>query len=188
MGGPPPRLEDVLANTRRGRVVYVVLTSEQKRALRDPQGRIALDVLRHLLGARPKGAPERFPLAEQAFQAVALKLGYVVGQKRCRRMVARLVRAKVIGRAGQYRQPYRNGPARSGFRVASTGWPEESAQPTLLSESVLSATGRLSRGIFGLAGGSTRSWGTFWAFRHRRYPVPRRGAMKSPDEVFESPR
>jgi hypothetical protein len=46
------------------------------------------DVLRHLLGARPK-VPARFPLTEQAFQAIARRLGYVVGQKRCRRMVTR---------------------------------------------------------------------------------------------------
>lgn len=49
--------------------------------------------------------PERFPLTEQAVQAVARRLGYVVGQKRCRRMVARLIGTGVVGRAGQYRQP-----------------------------------------------------------------------------------
>ena len=72
----PPHLEDVLANVCRGRVAYLVLTRKQKRALHDPDGRIALDVLRHLLGARPM-VPERFPLTEQAFQAVARRLGYV---------------------------------------------------------------------------------------------------------------
>jgi hypothetical protein len=79
-----PNLQDVLANVCRGRVVYICLTREQKRELRDSEGRIALDVLRHLLGARPM-TPERFPLTEQAFQAVARRLGYVVGQKRCKR-------------------------------------------------------------------------------------------------------
>jgi hypothetical protein len=93
-----------------------VLTREQKRALRDPDGRIALDVLRHFLGARPM-VPERFPLTEQAFQAVARRLGYVVGQKRCRRMIARLLAAGVIGGAGQYRQRYRNSAGCSGFCV-----------------------------------------------------------------------
>ena len=92
MGGPPRR-DDVLANVCRGRVAYICLTREQKRALRDPEGKIALDVLRHLLGARPM-TPERFPLTEQAFQAVARRLGYVVGQKRCRRMVKRLRAAR----------------------------------------------------------------------------------------------
>jgi hypothetical protein len=40
-------------------------------------------VLRHLLGARPDRL-ERFPLTEGAFQAVAGRLGYAVGQNRCR--------------------------------------------------------------------------------------------------------
>jgi hypothetical protein len=116
MGGPPRR-DDVLANVCRGRVAFVCLTREQKTALRDPEGRIALDVLRHLLGARPM-TPERFPLTEQAFQAVALRLGYVVGQKRCRRMLRRLSTSGVVVRCGHYRQPYRNSAARSGFSVA----------------------------------------------------------------------
>lgn len=77
---------------------------------------MALDVLRHLLGARPM-TPERFPLTEQAFQAVARKLGYVVGQKRSRRMVGLLTATGVIAKAGHYRQPYRNTAVRSGFRV-----------------------------------------------------------------------
>jgi hypothetical protein len=114
---PPARLEQVLAGIQRGRVAYLVLTREQKRTLRDPDGRIALDVLRHLLGARPM-IPERFPLTEQAFQAVARRLGYIVGQKRCRRMIRRLLASGVIGSAGQYRQPYRISAARSGYCVA----------------------------------------------------------------------
>ena len=116
MTATPPRLQDVLANVRRGRVVYLALTRAQKRALRDPEGQIALDVLRHLLGARPM-TPERFPLTEQAFQTIARRLGYVVGQKRSRQMVQRLLATGVIGLCGQYRQPYRNSAARSGFRV-----------------------------------------------------------------------
>jgi hypothetical protein len=85
-----PHLQDVLANVCRGRVAYICLTREQKRALRDSDGRIALEVLRHLLGARPM-TPERFPVTEQAFQAVARRLGYILGQKRCRRMTPALV-------------------------------------------------------------------------------------------------
>jgi hypothetical protein len=73
-----PTLEQVLANVRAGNVVRLVLTKEQKRALKDADGRVALDVLRHLLGARPAN-PERFPLTEGVFQAVALKLGYSWG-------------------------------------------------------------------------------------------------------------
>lgn len=48
----PPHLEAVLARVVRGRVAYLVLSPEQKRALRDRDGQRALDVLRHLLGAR----------------------------------------------------------------------------------------------------------------------------------------
>jgi hypothetical protein len=50
--GRPPLLQEVLAGVCRGCVVYLALTRAQKRALRDPEGQIALDVLRHLLGAR----------------------------------------------------------------------------------------------------------------------------------------
>jgi DNA-binding Lrp family transcriptional regulator len=106
----------VLANVQRGRVAYLVLNQEQKRSFRDPEGKVALDVLRHLLGARPPN-PERFPLAEQTFQAVARRIGYELGQKRCRRMIRRLRTTGVIARRGHYRQPYRNGGVRSGFCV-----------------------------------------------------------------------
>jgi DNA-binding Lrp family transcriptional regulator len=117
MHARPPHLQDVLADVRRGRVAYICLTREQKKALRDPEARIALDVLRHLLGARPM-TPEHSPLTEQTFQAVARRLGYVVGKKRCRRMVRRLSTSGVVVRCGHYRQPYRNSAARSGFRVS----------------------------------------------------------------------
>ena len=112
-------LELVLANMVRGRVAYLVLTPEQKRGLRDRDGQTALDVLRHLLGARDAiRAPERFPLTEQAFQTVAHRLGYVLGQKHCRRLIHRLRAQRVLAGAGSYRQPYRNSATRSGFRVA----------------------------------------------------------------------
>ena len=83
-------LESVLANIVRGRVVRLELSREQKRALRDPGGQIALDVLRHLLGAREAmGAVSRFPVTENAFLAVAHKLGYGVPQKRARALPRR---------------------------------------------------------------------------------------------------
>ena len=112
-----PTFEQVLANVRLGRVGYVQTTPEQRRQLRDLDGQTALDVLNHFLGARPMN-PERFPLCEQMFQAVARKLGYVIGQKRCRRMIRRLKTSGVIGLCGHYRQRYRNSAARSGFKVA----------------------------------------------------------------------
>lgn len=78
-----PPLETMLAAVVPGRVGPLVLSGEQKQALRDKDGKIALDVLRHTLGARAAiGAPERFSLTERAFQAVARKLGYNVAQKR----------------------------------------------------------------------------------------------------------
>ena len=76
-----PTLEAVPAAFRPGRVVGLDLTREQKRELRDAEGQIALDVLRHPLGARAAvGAPERFPLTERAIQAFTRKLGHKVGQ------------------------------------------------------------------------------------------------------------
>jgi hypothetical protein len=112
----PPHLQDVLAGVRRGRVAYLCLTREQKMALRDPEARIALDVLRHLLGARPT-TPERFPLTEATFQAVARKLGHQVGIKRSRALLRRLRGEGVLDDAGSYPQPYRNRGGAGGFRV-----------------------------------------------------------------------
>jgi hypothetical protein len=112
-----PPLEQVIANVVRGRVAYLCLTREQKRQFNDSDGRLALDVLRHLLGARADQR-ERFPLTEGAFQAVARRLGYEVGQKRSRRLIKRLVMSQVMTAAGYYRQQYRNTGLRSGFRVA----------------------------------------------------------------------
>jgi hypothetical protein len=114
-----PTLYDVLAGVRRGRVAYLCPTPEQKRLLRDRDGQVALDVLRHLLGARgERRDPERFPLTEGAFQVVAGKLGHRVGQKKPRRLIARLLQTGVVVAAGHYRQPYRDSGTRSGFRVA----------------------------------------------------------------------
>jgi hypothetical protein len=114
-----PTLEQVLANVVPGRVVSLELSREQKRAFRDRDGQIALHVLQHLLGAREAvNAPERFPLTEEMFCAVARKLGCPVGQKRARRLSGRLVENGVIGGSGQYRQKYRNTEARDGFFVS----------------------------------------------------------------------
>jgi hypothetical protein len=111
-------LIDVLGEVRRGRVAYLGLTPDQRRALRDHDDQIALDVLRHLLGARKdRRDPEDFPLTEAAFQAVARKLGYRVGQKKARRLIGRLIEAGVVIVSGSYRQAYKRSAARSGFRV-----------------------------------------------------------------------
>lgn len=111
-----PNLQDVLAAVTPGRVVRLALTPEQKRALRDPDGQLALDVVRHLLGARP-AAPNRFPLTGLAFQAVARKLGRAVGMKRSLALIRRLADHRVLERSGSYRQAYRTLGV-SGYRVA----------------------------------------------------------------------
>jgi hypothetical protein len=117
-----PNLAGVLASIVPGRVTRLALERDQKQALRDRDGQLALSVVRHLLGARaasvrPKVAPEPFPLTEEAFQAVAGRLGREVGIKRCRLLRRRLVAAGVLEGAGSYRQPYRKQAGGSGFRV-----------------------------------------------------------------------
>jgi hypothetical protein len=51
----PPHLQNVLASVVRGRVARLCLRPAQSKILRDPEGRIALDVLRHLLGGEAVG-------------------------------------------------------------------------------------------------------------------------------------
>jgi hypothetical protein len=102
-----------------GRVVRLRLAPEQREALRDHDGQLGLDVLRHLLGARfvvqPKPAP--FPLTAEAFQRVAGKLGVRVGIKRSYTIIRRLSDAGIIENIASYRQPYGTSAAPSGFRV-----------------------------------------------------------------------
>ena len=115
-----PNLHDVLACVVRGRVVYLTLSGEQKRALRDRDARIALDVVRHLLAARAASVehmpPDKLPVSMFAFQAVARKLGHEIGQKRSYRLIRRLVETEVLLPSGSYRQAYRR-LVPSGFRV-----------------------------------------------------------------------
>ena len=116
----PPTLDGVLTAIVRGRVVRLDLTDEQKRQLRDPDGRLALHVLRHHLGARAALTPEapaEFPLTEHAFQAVARRLGHPVGIKRARRLRRRLLTLGVLEDAGSYRQVYRSTGGATGYRV-----------------------------------------------------------------------
>jgi hypothetical protein len=180
-------LEQVLGDVRRGRVAYLVLTREQNRALRDREGAIALNVLRHLLGARPM-VPEGFPLTEGAFQAVAHRLGYAVGGKRCRKMIKRLRDAGVVGRAGQYRQPYRNSAVRSGFCVAlhKLGARLRVARLTRRKHPVGSRVG--------VKGNPRPRWwqhalfGDYWGRPPPEIPRLRLRRMTSLDEVFQGKR
>jgi len=61
--------------------------------------------------------PEAFPLTEDAFQAVARRLGLSIGDKRTRAIIKRCVALGVPESSGSYRQHYRRSGARSGFRV-----------------------------------------------------------------------
>jgi hypothetical protein len=180
-------LERVLADVRPGRVAYLAPTKEQKRALRGPDGQIALDVLRHLLGARPMN-PERFPLTEEAFQAVARRLGYLVGQKRCRRMIARLIGSGVIGEAGQYRQPYRNSAARSGFCVTLYKLGRRLRVPRLSKRKRPVGNRDAVKLNLGVRWWQHPLFGDLLGLPPPEIPPARRAKMKSLDEAFQGSR
>jgi hypothetical protein len=115
-------IDAVLSAVAPGRIVRLRLAAVQRQEFRDRDGRIALDVLRHLLGARSAlpgpGDPQPFPLTEGAFQAVAARLGHGnAGIKRCRAMIRRLRAEGILEDAGSYRQAYRNTASPSGYRV-----------------------------------------------------------------------
>lgn len=185
-------LLDVLADVRRGRVAYLYLTPEQKRRLRDQDGQLALDVLRHLLGARAdRRDPERFPLTEGAFQAVARKLGHTVGQKRARTLIRRLRAAGVIAGSGQYRQPYRNAATRSGFKVSLY-------RLGRLAKALRRSRRRQAKRPVGTAAPVKPTFAPRW-WQHPLFgdvnglpppeiPKARAHAMRSLDELFQSPR
>lgn len=79
-------------------------------------------MFRHFVGARfasvaPGEPPERFPLTAFTMQAVARRLGYEIGEKRCRAMTRRLVEAGIVVEAGSYRQQYRLRAGCGSYRV-----------------------------------------------------------------------
>jgi hypothetical protein len=180
-------LLSVLADVRRGRVAYLCLTPEQKRNLRDRDGQVALDVLRHLLGARAdRRDPERFPLTEGAFQAIARKIGQDVGQKRARALTRRLRAAGVITLSGQYRQPYRDFAVRSGFVVPLFSLARR-ALPASNAKRPVGKPASVKRKI------RPRWWahplfGDINGLPPPEIPKPRVRQMTSLDEVFQSPR
>jgi hypothetical protein len=185
-------LLDVLADVRRGRVAYLCLTPEQKRRLRDQDGQLALDVLRHLLGARAdRRDPERFPLTEGAFQAVARKLDLAVGQKRSRLLIRRLGAAGVVVGSGQDRQPYRQSDTRSGFKVSLY-------RLGRLAKALRRSRRRQAKRPVGSAASvkprsALRWWqhplfGDACGLPPPEIPRGRARAMRSLDELFQSPR
>src|SRR5262249_12668915 len=96
----------------RGCVVPFALDRRQRLAFAaDSDGRIALDVVRHMLHARAVVGADcrRFPISEAVFQAIADRLGERLGIKRCPGLIRRLQSEGVLLRAGHYRQPYRRG-------------------------------------------------------------------------------
>jgi hypothetical protein len=121
-----PSLAGVLASVVRGRVARLSLDKEQKRALRDHEGQLALDVLRHLLGARaasvkPGQAPRPFPLTDEVFQAVADRLGHRVGIKRSRALRGRLEKTGVLESGAPTGSHTGTGLEVAGSGFASTG-------------------------------------------------------------------
>jgi hypothetical protein len=116
-----PPLERVLANIVPGRDQRLRLSERQRRELGDRDGRIALQVLRALARARRVTRKPRFtepfPLTEDAFQAIARRLGLSIGDKRTRAIIKRCVALGVLESAGSYRQRYRRSAGRSGFQV-----------------------------------------------------------------------
>jgi hypothetical protein len=174
----------VLAEVRRGRVAYLCLTPEQKRQFRDPDGKLALDVLRHLLGARADER-ERFPLTEGAFQAVARKLGRQIGQKRSRRLIRRLRATGVIAGAGHYRQPYRNTAVRSGFKVMLHRLGRYASRPASKAKRPVGKPRSVKSRI------RARWWqhtlfGDFCGLPPPEIPRSKLGRMRSLDECFQS--
>jgi hypothetical protein len=147
---------------------------------------VALDVLNHLLGARPM-VPERFPLTEQAFQAVARKLGYRVGQKRCRTMIRRLLGAGVIGGAGQYRQPYRNSGVRSGFCVPLYKLGRRLRALRLAKRKRPVGTRTTVKPAFRVRWWQHPLFGDLLGLPPPEIPRPRVARMHSLDEVFQGP-
>ena len=96
-----PNAADVLAAIAPGRDVRVRLSPEQAAALRDREGQLALRLVRAVVAVRtasvaPLTAPDEFPIVEHFVQAAAAALGVQIGQKRARRLAARLVQARVL--------------------------------------------------------------------------------------------
>jgi hypothetical protein len=116
-----PNVVDVLAAVVPGRVQRLKLSREQRRTLRDRDGQIALNVLRHTLAARAAASTsdnERaFPLTESFVGGVARRIGTPVGQKRARALAHRLGEARVISYSGSYRQRYTRLGTGGGYRV-----------------------------------------------------------------------
>jgi len=110
-------LPAVLAAVAPGRVARLALTAEQHRALRDPDGRLALDVVRHLLGAR---AAADFLNVREFSQALVGRWEHV---NECAQLVAT--------RAGQSLSPTRARPGSASTAAAGASLPTASTTASL---------------------------------------------------------
>jgi hypothetical protein len=108
----PPVLTElgVLVHVRKGNTARVACPQEHRRAFLDRDGRLALEGLRHALGARPAETRALFPFTAGFLQAVLRRLGHNVGLKRCYEMVHRLADAEAISPEASYREAYRDRP------------------------------------------------------------------------------
>lgn len=100
----------MLPLVRPGRNVRLLLSDEQKRATRDPDGLLLRRVLRALLQARheaidPRWRGTSFPLTAFAFQAVARRLGIhpCPGIKHSRALIRRGKKCGLLQDAGSYK-------------------------------------------------------------------------------------
>ena len=107
----------MLAAILPGRVERLALTQQQKRLLRDPEGQLALHILRHVLGARSfLGLANRFPLVGEFFQKAARKCGEEIGVHRCYHLIRRLRETQVIHGGGSYCRPFDRHTVNGGYR------------------------------------------------------------------------
>ena len=116
-----PLLDEVARNIAPGRQARLNLTAAQRTALADPDGRLALAVYRHLIGARrvTPGAPVyQMPFTPEAVRRVALRLGHgTVGRRHARALRDRLVEQDLLVPDGSYRPDYRNQAGDAPHRV-----------------------------------------------------------------------
>jgi hypothetical protein len=115
-----------MAAVRPGRTATLNLTPAQQATLSDPEGLHALSILAHLLAAQDAAGERGYVLLTEWFVLwLARRLGLPVGRNGARRVVRRLVEAKVIRPAGSYRQAYGilpRGHRVPRFRVAVPVW------------------------------------------------------------------
>jgi len=116
--------ETVLAQVRPGHAAILNLRPEQREALADPFGLIALSHLAHLLYARAHtDLAGRFPLVERFEQRLGSRLQQRLADKKARDVTKRLADAGVIERDGGYGRD--DGSYIPTWRVTVAVWVDE---------------------------------------------------------------